>query len=191
MSQKSKYPSERKNLTQQLNHYRWLESQVFVTRLPLELCQKWSDFGSVKTKMTYCTLLSMQSLLLDIFGPILIESFSLEETKIEEVLGNWSSLIDIWHTLISRIFENWLSCNLKCVFQQNKLINTLFQIQKTCQNAMLNSILLKYVYYIGTQPIFKKLVKSMSVICLLDSINCLRLPLSLSGFFKWQLIFFC
>ena len=44
---------------------------------------------------------------------------------------------------------------------------------------MLNSILLKYVYKIGTQPIFKKLVKSMSVICLLDSINCLRLPLSL------------
>ena len=29
-----------KNLTQQLNHYRGLESKVFVTRLPLELCQK-------------------------------------------------------------------------------------------------------------------------------------------------------
>ena len=79
MSQKSKYPSERKKLTQQLNHYRWLESQVFVTRLPLQLCQKWSDFGSVKTKMTHCTLLSMQSLLKDIFGPILIDRFSLEE----------------------------------------------------------------------------------------------------------------
>ena len=77
---------KRKNLTQQLNHYRWLESQVFVTRLPLELCQKWSDFGSVKTKMTYCTLLSMQSLLEDIFGPILIDSFSLEEIKLENLL---------------------------------------------------------------------------------------------------------
>ena len=59
---RSKYPSERKNLTQQLNHYRWLESQVFVTRLPLQLCQKWSDFGCVKAKMTYFTLLSMQRL---------------------------------------------------------------------------------------------------------------------------------
>ena len=112
-------------------------------------------------------------------------------TEKKWVLDNWSSLIDIWHTLISRIFENWLSCNLKCIFQQNKLINTLFQIQKTCQNAMLNSILLKYVYYIGTQPIFKKLVKSMSVICLLDSINCLRLPLSLtqlSSHLMWKLL---
>ena len=27
---RSKYPSERKNLTQQLNHYCWLESRVFV-----------------------------------------------------------------------------------------------------------------------------------------------------------------
>ena len=85
-SQKSKYPSERKKLTQQLNHYRWLESRVFVTRLPPQLCQKWSDFGSVKTKMTHCTLLSMQSLLVDIFGPILIESFSLEEIKLENLL---------------------------------------------------------------------------------------------------------
>ena len=101
------------------------------------------------------------------------------EAKIEEVLGNWSSLVDIWHTLISRIFEYWFSCNLKYLFQQNNLINTLFQIQKTCQNAMLNSILLKYAFYIGTQPIFKKFVKSMSVMCLLNLINCLRLPLSL------------
>ena len=62
ISQKSKYPSERKKLTQQLNHCRWLESQVFVTRLPLQLCQKWSDFGCVKAKMTYFTLLSMQRL---------------------------------------------------------------------------------------------------------------------------------
>ena len=77
---------KRKNLTQQLNHYRWLESQVFVTCLPLELCQKWSDFGSVKTKMTHCTLLSMQSLLEDIFGPILIDSFSLEEIKTQNLL---------------------------------------------------------------------------------------------------------
>jgi hypothetical protein len=77
---------KRKNLTQQLNHYRGLESQVFVTRLPLELCQKWSDFGSVKTKMTHCTLLSMQSIFLDIFGPILIESFSLEKIKLKNLL---------------------------------------------------------------------------------------------------------
>ena len=86
ISQKSKYPSERKKLTQQLNRYRWLESRVFVTRLPPQLCQKWSDFGSVKTKMTHCTLLSMQSLLEDIFGPILIGSFSLEEIKPQNLL---------------------------------------------------------------------------------------------------------
>ena len=83
---RSKYPSERKNLTQQLNHNRWLESQVFVTRLPLQLCQKWSDFGSVKAKMTRCTLLSMQSLLMDIFGPILIDSFSLEDIITQNLL---------------------------------------------------------------------------------------------------------
>jgi hypothetical protein len=76
---------QRKNLTQQLNLCHWSESRVFVTRLPPQLCQKWSDFGSVKTKMTCCTLLSMQSLLLDIFGPILIESFSLEEIKLENL----------------------------------------------------------------------------------------------------------
>ena len=86
ISQKSKYPSERKNLTQQLNHYHWLESQVFVTRLPPQLCQKRSDFGSVKTKMTHCTLVSMQSLLEDIFGPTLIDSFSLEEIKTKNLL---------------------------------------------------------------------------------------------------------
>ena len=36
--------------------------------------------------MTYCTLLSMQSLLEDIFGPILIDSFSLEEIKTQNLL---------------------------------------------------------------------------------------------------------
>ena len=36
--------------------------------------------------MTHCTLLSMQSLLVDIFGPILIESFSLEEIKTQNLL---------------------------------------------------------------------------------------------------------
>ena len=35
--------------------------------------------------MTHCTLLSMQSLLVDIFGPILIESFSLEEIKLQNL----------------------------------------------------------------------------------------------------------
>ena len=83
---KVKVSIREKKMTQQLNHYHWLESQVFVTRLPLELCQKWSDFESVKTKMTYCTLLSMQSLLLDIFGPILIDSFSKEKIKLQNLL---------------------------------------------------------------------------------------------------------
>ena len=36
--------------------------------------------------MTYCKLLSMQSLLEDIFVPILIDSFSLEEIKLENFL---------------------------------------------------------------------------------------------------------
>ena len=40
--------------------------------------------------MTYPTLLSMQSLLVDIFGPILIESFSLEEIKTQNLL--WSAV---------------------------------------------------------------------------------------------------
>ena len=37
--------------------------------------------------MTHGKLLSMQSLLEDIFGPILIESFSLEEIKLENLLS--------------------------------------------------------------------------------------------------------
>ena len=93
-------------------------------------------------------------------------------TNIKKPLVLWSSPWYKWPALISRIFWNSYTSN-------ESALQAISNFQKIRQNTMVNSIRLKYAFYIVNSANFKKFVKSMQVIFTRDSTKVLKASICL------------
>ena len=94
------------------------------------------------------------------------------QANIKKPLVLWSSPWYKWPALNSRIFWNSYTSN-------ESALQAISNFQKIRQKTMVNSILLKYAFYIVNSANFRKFVKSMQVICTRDSTKVLKASLCL------------